>query len=163
VIPSDDPKAWANYVRNSAGDDPVSIDFDPNAVYKAMTDDELAELVVGLKEQANELRTTIWKCEGELRDRLIANNAKRLQGDKYLVKSSIKREIVWDQDKINDASEIARRQSLTDLFNRAFPLTYSPKLRELNELLKFGGETAGAIEAAKLETREKVELAFEML
>jgi hypothetical protein len=141
----------------------MSIDFDPNAVYKAMSDDELAELVVGLKEQANELRTTIWKCEDELRNRLIVNNAKRLQGEKYLVKSSVKREIRWNDLAIVSACNIASIEGHRELFMRAFPLVYAPKVRELNELLKFGGKTAEAIEAAKIETREKVELAFEAL
>jgi len=138
-------------------------DFDPNAVYKAMSDDELAELVVSLKEQATDLRMTIWKCEDELRNRLVSNNAKRLQGEKYLVKSSIKREIRWLDDAIRSAEEVAFAEGRMELFRQAFPLVYAPRLRELNELLKFGGDTARAIEAAKLETKEKVELQFEPL
>ncbi len=138
-------------------------DFDPKAIYKAMSDDELAGLAIDLKEQAFNLRQTIWAVEDELRNRLITNNAKRLQGTKYLVKSSVKREIVWDQDGIDRVGVKASEEGHSSLFFRAFPQVFAPRLRELNELLKFGGETARAIEAAKLEVKEKIELSFETL
>jgi hypothetical protein len=139
----------------------VSIDFDPSAVYKAMSDDELAGLVVDLKGQASELRQTIWKAEDELRNRLLERNAKRLQGEKFLVKSSVKRDVKWDQAALVRAQDVADREGLVDLFRQAFPLKYDASIRNLNALLKFGGQTAEAIEAAKSEVNEKIELAYE--
>lgn len=138
-------------------------DFDPNALYKAMSDDELAEMVLSLKEQMADLRTTCWKAEDELRNRLMERNAKRLQGEKFLVKSSVKREIKWDQDGIARALLAADEEGKATLFARAFPLKYDCSVRNLNELLKFGGKTAEAIEAAKAEVNEKIELQLQPL
>jgi len=132
-----------------------------NDVYKSFSDDDLAAMILSLKEQATDIRTAIWRAEDELRNRLITNNAKRLQGQKYLIKSTVDREIKWDHDAIVAAGAIAQTEGRADLFRKAFPTVFAPKIRELNELLKFGGKTAEAIEAAKLEVKEKVKLDFE--
>ena len=137
------------------------VDFDPNAIYRQLSDDELAGLVVDLKEQAANLRTTIWRAEDEIRNRLLERSAKRIQGDRFLIKSSVKRDIKWDQDGLRNAWEVAKAEGKHGYFLEAFPLKYDCKVRELNSLLKFGGQTAEAIEAAKAEVNEKVELAYE--
>ena len=141
----------------------MSIDFDPNALYRQCSDDELAQLVVDLKEQASTLRQSIWRAEDEIRNRLLERNAKRIQGDRYLIKSSVKREIRWDDARIARACDAARDEGHHELFIKAFPLVYAPRLREVNELLKYGGATATLIDEAKSEVNEKVELAFETL
>jgi ribosomal protein L29 len=137
------------------------MDLDPNAIYRQMTDDDLAEMVLSLKEQMADLRTTCWRAEDELRNRLLERNAKRLQGEKFLVKSSVKRDVKWDQAALVRAQDVADREGLVDLFRQAFPLKYDASIRNLNALLKFGGQTAEAIEAAKSEVNEKIELAYE--
>jgi hypothetical protein len=138
----------------------MSADLDPNAIYRQMSDDELAEMVISLKEEMSTLRTTCWRAEDELRNRLIERNAKRLQGEKFLVKSSVKREIKWNDDLLDLAAKTAGEEGVRHLFDRAFPLVHSPSIRNLNELLKFGGKTAEAVEAAKSEVNEKIELAY---
>jgi len=141
----------------------MSVDFDPNAIYKQLDDDELAQLVVDLKEQASTLRQSIWRAEDEIRNRLLERNAKRIQGDRFLIKSSVKRDIKWDYEMIERAGEVAKSEGRDGLFGEAFPRAYGCSIRNLNALLKFGGKTAEAIEAAKTEVNEKVELAFEPL
>ncbi len=138
------------------------MDFDPNAIYKQLSVDELAQLIVDLKEQATTLRTSIWKAEDEIRNRLLEANAKRIQGEKFLVKSTIKRDIKWDQDGIARALLAADEEGKATLFAQAFPLKYDCSIRNLNTLLKHGGRTAEAIEAAKTEVNEKVELAYDV-
>jgi hypothetical protein len=123
-----------------------------------LSDDELAQVVSDLRQQAAELRQNVWCYEDVLRDRLISRNAKRLQGDKYLVKSSIKREIKWDQAAIAEAGWKAESEGKCDLFVKAFPPQYGCSIRNMNELLKHGGETAKAVEAAMAEVRERLEL-----
>ncbi len=137
-------------------------DLDPNAIYRQMSDDELAEMVISLKEEMSTLRTTCWRAEDELRNRLIERNAKRLQGEKFLVKSSVKREIIWDQLALSKAQNVADAEGRVDLFRQAFPLKYDASIRNLNTLMKFGGKTAEAIEAAKSEVKERVELAYDL-
>lgn len=141
----------------------MSVDFDPNAIYKQLDDDELAALVVDLKEQASNLRQTIWRAEDEIRNRLLERSAKRIQGDRYLIKSSVKRDIKWNDASLDLTAKVAEQEGVKHLFDRAFPLVYSPKIRELNELLKFGGETAKSIELSKSEVNEKIELAYEVV
>jgi hypothetical protein len=141
----------------------MSADLDPNAIYRQMSDDELAEMVISLKEEMSTLRTTCWRAEDELRNRLIERNAKRLQGEKFLVKSSVKREIKWLDDVIEGVRQAANAEGHLDLFCDAFPKVYAPRIREVNELVKFGGKTAELIEAAKGQVNEKVELQFQPL
>ncbi len=69
---------------------------DRREFYKGATDDCLSGVLLGLKEKAAELRQEIWYAEDELRDRLIGRNATVILAENYRVKSSVKREVKWD-------------------------------------------------------------------
>lgn len=135
----------------------------PNEIYQQMSEDELADCALAMKESIATARDTLARCENELKHRLEANGAKRLQGKRFLVKSTLRREIKWDQEKLEDVLCAAIREDHSDLFNEAFPLTYGCSIRKLNELLKYGGATAEAIEAAKAEVKETLTLEYEPL
>jgi hypothetical protein len=136
---------------------------DPKAFYRAMSTDELASTALQLKEQMDGLRTVLWFIEDELRDRLTANNAKHLMGDAFRVKSSLKRNIVFDQAALGRARQEALIAGHRDLFDRAFPLKFDCSVANMNTLLKLGGKTAEAIESAKVSVSEKVYLTYDCI
>jgi len=136
---------------------------DNREFYKTLDTDGLAQVVYDLKEQAGELRQTIWAAEDELRDRLAANEASVLLGKRYRVKCSVKRETIWDQGMLSAAGLVAITQGAGELFGKAFPTKYDCSVRNLNALMKLGGATAKAIEAARAEVREKIEVKVEEL
>lgn len=141
------------------------ITHDPNAVFREMSEDDLADLALAMKESISTARDTLYRCEDELRRRLTDNNAKRLQGTRFLVKSTLRREIKWDQDRLLSAALVAASagRMVAGLFDEAFPLKRECRVAKLNELLKFGGKTAEAIEAAKAEVKETTLLEYEAL
>jgi uncharacterized small protein (DUF1192 family) len=126
-------------------------------------DDELAAQHEGLKDGIRALREELWKVEAELARRLASRQARTILGKEFKVRTSNKREIVWDQFKLGDARYTAVDNGLEDLFDKSFPLKRECSVRNLNELLKLGGKTAEAIEAAKLEVKERQEFIVERL
>jgi hypothetical protein len=135
----------------------------PRDIYKTFSTDDLATTILSLKEQIDSIKTVLYYCEDELRDRLTANNAKHLLGEAYRIKSSVKRDITWDQSALRRAMSIAKEENRDLQFLAAFPTKFEPSIIKLNALLKLGGKTAEAIEAARLETKEKVYLSYDRL
>lgn len=125
--------------------------------------DALAEQALQIKEGIRTLREELWKIEQEIGNRLIKLNAKVMEGGEYRVRSSVKRTLVFDQEKLAAAFSIAAGEGLGNLFNRAFTVERKVSLRGLDELTKRGGKTKEAIDAAQLEAQEKTNLVFEKL
>lgn len=135
----------------------------PRELYTRMSTDDLVATILELKEQINSIKLPLDYCEAELRDRLVRNNAKHLMGEAYRVKTVLKRDIVWDQDALRLALEVAEGEGRCPSFHKAFPQKFDCSVVNLNALLKLGGKTVEAIEAAKVETKEKVYLSYDRL
>ncbi len=136
---------------------------DKREFYKGMTDEDLSEQLVAAKEHAATLRQEVWYVEDEIRDRLLQRNATVILAGKWKVKSSVKREVKWDQSALAAAACVSLVQGVGEEFHRSFPLEYGCSVRNLNALLKLGGATAQAIEAARGEVTEKVTITVEAL
>lgn len=125
--------------------------------------DELAEHALAIKEAMRTLREEYWKIEQEILNRLTVMNAKVLEASEYRVRSSVKRDYKYDQEALSNAFSVASAEGLGNLFNRAFKVERKVSLRGLDELLKRGGKTKEAVEAAQREANERTELVFEKL
>jgi hypothetical protein len=103
----------------------------PRDIYKTFSTDDLATTILSLKEQIDSIKTVLYYCEDELRDRLTANNAKHLLGEAYRIKSSVKRDITWDQSALRRAMSIAKEEN-RDLQFRPHSQRSSSRASKLN-------------------------------
>lgn len=133
----------------------------PREFYTRLSDDELAAGLAAIKEEAVLLRQQIWYFEDELRDRFTARGASVILAGEYKVKASTKREMTWDQGLLGGCAMIAGSEGLKEEFAAAFPRKYDCSVRGLNYILKLGGPLAKAIEAARVEVKEKLEIKVE--
>jgi hypothetical protein len=133
------------------------LDETPHSYYEQACDDDLAVDLLARKDAIKVLREEILHIETELQRRLEARNARILQGESYKITTGIKREISWDQLKLADAFAVAAAEGHGEMFARAFPVERKANLTNLNQLLKYGGRTAEAVELAKTKETSRVE------
>jgi hypothetical protein len=139
------------------------LDETPHSYYEQACDDDLAVDLLARKDAIKVLREEILHIEGELLRRLEARNARILQGESYKITTGIKREITFSQLRLADAWETAQEEGHIDLFCKAFPLERKANRTHLNQLLKFGGRTAEAIERAKEKETSRIEFKVSQL
>lgn len=138
-------------------------DETPHSAFSELADDQLAEDLLDRKGNIRRLRDEILHIEMELMRRLEARNARILQGESYKISTGIKRDISWDQRKLADAFAVAAAEGHGEMFAKAFPVERKANLTHLNQLMKYGGRTAEAVNYAKTKETERLEFKVQPL
>jgi hypothetical protein len=138
-------------------------DETPHSSYEEMVDDDLALCLMDHKDEIRSRREAILHIEMELARRLEARNARILQGEQFKITTGIKRELAFDQLKLADAYAVAQAEGHGLMFSKAFPLERKANLTHLNQLMKYGGRVAEAVNLAKTKETERLEFKVQPL